>query len=179
MMKKIDIHDNENESMNKKHSRLYYKIYNLLENLNSYMNYDFHEVGLVMPYKDIPEESKNVLNLAKLELITDIFIRKHNYYKREYSEKMNELQTIFDKSKKLQKNLEQIKNIKIKFEKERDKINNKNKKVIILPTHKLYINNILAKKLIMKKLREQKKKKKETIDDYLYDLYEKEDKLLL
>ena len=171
---KYYIHDNENDSINKKHSILYYKIYNLLEHLNSYMNYDFHELGLVVPYKDIPEESKNVLNLAKLELITDIFIRKHNYYKKEYSEKMNELQTVFDKSKKLQKNLEQIKNIKIKFEKERDKINNKNKKVIILPTHKLYINNILAKKLIMKKLREQKKKKKETIDDYLYDLYDKE-----
>jgi len=140
------------------------------------MNYDFHKVGLVKPYKDIPEESQTVLNLAKLELITDIFIRKHIYYKKEYSEKMNELQAGLDKSKKLQKNLEQIKNIKIKFEKERDKIFNKNKKVIILPTHKLYFNNILAKKLIMKKLREQKKKKKETIDDYLYDLYDEEDK---
>lgn len=172
---KYYVHDNENDIMNKKHSMLYYKTYNLLENLNSYMNYDFHKAGLVKPYKDIPEESQIVFNLAKLELITDIFIRKHNYYKKEYSEKMNDLQVIFDKSKKLQKNLEQIKNIKIQFEKERDKIFNKNKKIIILPTHKLYINNILAKKLIMKKLREQKKKKKETIDDYLYDLYEKED----
>ena len=171
---KYYIHDNDNDSMNKKHSILYYKIYNLLEHLNSYMNYDFHEAGLVMPYKDIPEESQNVLNLAKLELITDIFIRNHNYYKKEYSEKMNELQAIFDKSKKLQKNLEQIKTIKIKFEKERNKIFKKNKKVIILPTHKLYINNILAKRLIMKKLKEQKKKKKETIEDYLYDLYDNE-----
>ena len=171
---KYYIHDNDNDSMNKKHSILYYKIYNLLEHLNSYMNYDFHEAGLVMPYKDIPEESQNVLNLAKLELITDIFIRNHNYYKKEYSEKMNELQAIFDKSKKLQKNLEQIKTIKIKFEKERNKIFKKNKKVIILPTHKLYINNILAKRLIMKKLKEQKKIKKETIEDYLYDLYDNE-----
>jgi len=172
---KYSIHDSENDSNHKKHSILYYKIYNLLENLNGYMNYDFHKVGLVKPYKDIPEESQTVLNLAKLELITDIFIRKHIYYKKEYSEKMNELQAGLDKSKKLQKNLEQIKNIKIKFEKERDKIFNKNKKVIILPTHKLYFNNILAKKLIMKKLREQKKKKKETIDDYLYDLYDEDE----
>jgi hypothetical protein len=173
---KYYIHDSENDLMNKKHSILYYKVYHLLEHLNSYMNYDFHQIGLVKPYKDIPEESQIVLNLAKLELITDIFLRKHNYYKKEYSEKMNDLQAIFDKSKKLQKNLEQIKSIKIKFEKERNKIFNKNKKIIILPTHKLYINNILAKKLIMKKLREQKKKKKETIDDYLYDLYDSEDK---
>ena len=169
---KFYIHDSESDLMNKKHSVLYYKVYNILEHLNSYMNYDFHQVGLVKPYKDIPEESQIVLNLAKLELIADIFMSKHNYYKKEYSEKMNDLQVIFDKSKKLQKNLEQIKNIKIKFEKERDKIFNKNKKIIILPTHKLYINNILAKKLIMKKLKEQKKKKKETIDDYLYDLYD-------
>ena len=137
---KYYVHDNEKDLMNKKHSMLYYKTYILLENLNSYKNYDFHKTGLVKPYKDIHEESQIVFNLAKLELITDIFIRKHNYYKKEYSEKINDLQVIFDKSKKLQKNLEQIKNIKIQFEKERDKIFNKNKKIRILPTHKLYNN---------------------------------------
>ena len=85
---------------------------------------------------------------------------------------MNNFQTLLDKNKKLKKNMEQRKNIKLKLERERNKIFKKYNKIIILPTHKLNVNNVLTKKLILKKYREQRKNKEEIIDDYLYDLYE-------
>ena len=85
---------------------------------------------------------------------------------------MNNFQTLLDKNKKLKKNIEQRKNIKLKLERERNKIFKKYNKIIILPTHKLNVNNVLARKLILKKYREQRKNKEEIIDDYLYDLYE-------
>ena len=89
---------------------------------------------------------------------------------------MNNFQTLLDKNRKLKKNVEQRKNIKLKYEKERDKIFKKYNKILILPTRKLNINNVLTKKLILKKIREQKKNKEENIDDYLYDLYNNENK---
>ena len=166
--------EEEDESTNKKHSKLYYKTSKILYNLNSYINYDFEKVGLIKTYKNISEESIIILNLTKIEILTDILIEKNISFKKNFSDKMNNFQTLLDKNKKLKKNIEQRKNIKIKLEKERDKIFRKYNKIIILPTHKININNVLTKKLILKKYREKKKNKEEIIDDYLYDLYEKE-----
>ena len=87
---------------------------------------------------------------------------------------MTNFQTLLDKNKKIKKNIEQRKNIKLKLIRERDKIFKKYNKIIILPTHKLNINNVLAKKLILKKYREQRKKREEIIDDYLFDFYDSE-----
>ena len=171
----IDINENEEEgSQNKKHSNLYYKTSLLLNNLNDYIKYDFQKVGIIKSYKNIPEEEQIVLNLTKLEIISDIFMRKHNMFKINFLDKMNNIKSLLDKNKKLKKNIELIKNNKIKFEKERYKIFKKNSKKTILPTRKMDINNILARNLMMKKMREQKNNKQESIDDYLNDLYEDE-----
>ena len=171
----IDNNDeDEEEFINKKYTKLYYKTSKLLNNLNSYINYDFQKIGIVKSYKNISEESLILLNLTKIEILTDIFIAKNTSFKKNFSDKMNNFQTLLDKNKKLKKNIEQRKNIKLKLERERDKIFKKYNKIVILPTHKLNINNVLTKKLILKKYREQKKNKEEIIDDYLYDLYESE-----
>ena len=162
----------EDELVNKKHTKLYYKTSKILDNLNSYIYYDFVKAGIVKSYKNITEESQIVLNLTKIEILTDIFIEKNASFKKNFSDKMNNFQTLLDKNKKLKKNMEQIKNIKLKLERERNKIFKKYNKIIILPTHKLNVNNVLTKKLILKKYREQRKNKEEIIDDYLYDLYE-------
>ena len=169
----IDNNDeDEEEFINKKYTKLYYKTSKLLNNLNSYINYDFQKIGIVKSYKNISEESLILLNLTKIEILTDIFIAKNTSFKKNFSDKMNNFQTLLDKNKKLKKNIEQRKNIKLKLERERDKIFKKYNKIVILPTHKLNINNVLTKKLILKKYREQKKNREEIIDDYLYDLYE-------
>ena len=164
--------EEEDEFTNKKQNKLFYKTLRLLYNLNSYINFDFEKVGLLKAYKNISEESKIILNLTKIEILTDIFIAKNISFKKNFSDKMNNFQTLLDKNKKLKKNLEQRKNIKIKFEKERDKIFKKYNKIIILPSRKLNVNNVLTKKLILKKYREKRKNKEAIIDDYLYDLYE-------
>ena len=164
--------EEEDEFTNKKQNKLFYKTLRLLYNLNSYINFDFEKVGLLKAYKNISEESKIKLNLTKIEILTDIFIAKNISFKKNFSDKMNNFQTLLDKNKKLKKNLEQRKNIKIKFEKERDKIFKKYNKIIILPSRKLNVNNVLTKKLILKKYREKRKNKEAIIDDYLYDLYE-------
>ena len=164
--------EEEDEFTNKKQNKLFYKTSRLLYNLNSYINFDFEKVGLLKAYKNISEESKIILNLTKIEILTDIFIAKNISFKKNFSDKMNNFQTLLDKNKKLKKNLEQRKNIKIKFEKERDKIFKKYNKIIILPSRKLNVNNVLTKKLILKKYREKRKNKEAIIDDYLYDLYE-------
>ena len=164
----------DEEFINRKHTKLYYKTAKLLDNLNSYINYDFEKIGIVKSYKNVFEESLIILNLTKIEILTDIFIAKNTSFKKNFSDKMNNFQTLLDKNKKLKKNIEQRKNIKLRLEKERDKIFKKYSKIIILPTHKLNVNNVLTKKLILKKYREQKKNKEEIIDDYLFDLYENE-----
>ena len=164
--------EEEDEFTNKKQNKLFYKTSRLLYNLNNYINFDFEKVGLLKAYKNISEESKIILNLTKIEILTDIFIAKNISFKKNFSDKMNNFQTLLDKNKKLKKNLEQRKNIKIKFEKERDKIFKKYNKIIILPSRKLNVNNVLTKKLILKKYREKRKNKEAIIDDYLYDLYE-------
>jgi hypothetical protein len=166
----IDSNDEDDEEfVNKKYTKLYYKTSKLLNNLNSHINYDFQKIGIVKSYKNITEESLILLNLTKIEILTDIFIAKNTSFKKNFSDKMNNFQTLLDKNKKLKKNIEQRKNIKLKLERERDKIFKKYNKIIILPTHKLNINNVLTKKLILKKYREQKKNREEIIDDYLYD----------
>lgn len=168
--------DKDDDEITKKHTKLYYKTNKILDNLNSYIYYDFEKAGLTQSYKNISEESLIVLNLTKIEIITDIFIEKNNSFKINFSDKMNNFQTLLDKNRKLKKNVEQRKNIKLKYERERDKIFKKYNKILILPTRKLNINNVLTKKLILKKIREQKKNKEENIDDYLYDLYNNENK---
>ena len=162
----------EDELTNKKHTKLFYKTSKILNNLNRYIYYDFIKPGIIKSYKNITEESEIVLNLTKIEILIDIFIEKNTSFKKNFSDKMNNFQTLLDKNKKLKKNIEQRKNIKLKLERERNKIFKKYNKIIILPTHKLNVNNVLAKKLILKKYREQRKNKEEIIDDYLYDLYE-------
>ena len=171
----IDNNDeDEDEFINRKHTKLYYKTSKLLDNLISYINYDFEKIGIIKTNKDIYEESLIILNLTKIEILTDIIITKNSSFKKNFYDKMNNFQILLDKNKKLKKNIEQRKNIKLKLERERNKIFKKYNKIIILPTHKLNINNVLTKKLILKKYREQKKNKEETLDDYLLDLYESE-----
>ena len=166
--------DDEDEIILKKHTKLYYKTSKILDNLNKYINYDFQKNGIVKTYKKVSEESLILSNLSKIEILNDILISNNIFFKKNFSEEMTNFQTLLDKNKKIKKNIEQRKNIKLKLIRERDKIFKKYNKIIILPTHKLNINNVLAKKLILKKYREQRKKREEIIDDYLFDLYDSE-----
>ena len=128
----IDSNEGDDEEfINRKHTKLYYKTAKLLDNLNSYINYDFEKIGFVKSYKNVFEESLIILNLTKIEILTDIFIAKNTSFKKNFSDKMNNFQTLLDKNKKLKKNIEQRKNIKLKLERERVKIFKKYNKIII------------------------------------------------
>ncbi len=53
----IDNNDeDEDEFINRKHTKLYYKTSKLLDNLISYINYDFEKIGIIKTNKDIYEE---------------------------------------------------------------------------------------------------------------------------
>ena len=75
----------------------------------------------------------NNIKFTKIEILTDIFIAKNTSFKKNFSDKMNNFQTLLDKNKKLKKNIEQRKNIKLKLEKERDKIFKKYRKLYFYP----------------------------------------------
>ena len=79
----IDSNEGDNdEYISIKHTKLYYKTAKLLDNLNSYINFDFEKIGIVKSYKNVFEESLIMLNLTKIEILTDIFITKNTSFKK-------------------------------------------------------------------------------------------------
>ena len=126
---------------------------------------------IVVSIRKLSEQQLILFNLSKIEIIIDILVKKNKSYKEIYPEKMNELKILLDREKKYIKNIEQLNNIKMQYEEERRKIIKKYEKILILPTHKININNFRNQKTINSvnhstKASKNKNKSMEDIDDY-------------
>ena len=156
----------------KKHSKIYNKTQQILSNIKSLSNYTFKKEAInKTTIRKISEQQLILFNLSKIEIIIDILVKKNKSYKEIYPEKMYELKILLDREKKYIKNIEQLNNIKMQYEEERRKIIKKYEKILILPTHKININNFRNQKNINSvnhstKASKNKNKSMEDIDDY-------------
>ena len=169
--KKYKVKINENNTT-KKHSKIYNKTQQILSNIKSLSNYTFKKEAInKTSIRKISEQQLILFNLSKIEIIIDILVKKNKSYKEIYPEKMYELKILLDREKKYIKNIEQLNNIKMQYEEERRKIIKKYEKILILPTHKININNFRNQKNINSvnhstKASKNKNKSMEDIDDY-------------
>ena len=160
----------KNKSKKKKrHSKLYYKIELLFNNLNDYKKFDFSENIPVKIESETTEEIQIIQIMKKIERITSYILEKNRQYLINNKEQIQTLQNLLAKKKKIEKTNEQKRNIIIKFEKERKKIFEKNSKILFLPKRKLSIFNIFDKKINSQKSKSQQKIKIDLLNDYLYD----------
>ena len=156
----------------KKHSKIYNKTQQILSNIKSLSNYTFKKEAInKTTIRKISEQQLILFNLSKIEIIIDILVKKNKSYKEIYPEKMYELKILLDREKKYIKNIEQLNNIKMQYEEETRKIIKKYEKILILPTHKININNFRNQKNINSvnhstKASKNKNKSMEDIDDY-------------
>lgn len=155
----------EDEDKNLSNNQLYYKTNKIVNNLNKYVNYNFE-----VSKKIIKGNKGNALilyNLSKLEILIYIIRNKIEEFKRKFPNKINIFHQLLDRNKRIRKalELENMKELKIKIENKR--INEKNSKVIIIPAHKIYNNNMISKSLNLRKKKLKKELKAESIYDYL------------
>ena len=155
--------NNENIIIN--HTKLYYKVIKIMNNLNKYIKYEFTNSKKIV--KEEKEEELIIINLSKLEVMIDSFMNDIDSFKRNNPNKINLFISLIDKEKKIRKIKEQKKLKELAEKLEINKINKKFNKSIVLPTHKINSFDILSKKLNSMKFRIKKEKKAETIEDYL------------
>ena len=74
---------------------------------------------------------------------------------------------LIDRNKRIRNALEQKNIIELKLKNENKRIYEKNEKLVIIPTHKLNYNNMLAKNLNKKKNKIKNEIKVETVYDFL------------
>ena len=165
---KIFLIKNKSKQKNR-HSKLYYKIELLFNNLNDYKKFDFSENIPVKIESETTEEIQIIQIMKKIERITSYILEKNRQYLINNKEQIQTLQNLLAKKKKIEKTNEQKRNIFIKFEKERKKIFEKNNKILFLPKRKLSIFNIFDKKINSQKSKSQQKIKIDLLNDYLYD----------
>ena len=154
----------------KKRSKIYYKIEIIFKNLNEYKKIDFKFIEKYKEKGEITEEEQIIEMIKKIEKITAYILEKNRNYLINNKEQMQELQNSLVKRKKIEKTNEQKRNLRLKFEKERKKIFDKNSKILFLQKRKLAIFNVNDKKYGIKKSKSQQKIKIDKISDYLYDL---------
>ena len=157
-----------------KHSTLYYKVQFLFNFLNNYKKFEMSEKKSDKEKikGEITEEILIIQMIKKIERIIAFILEKNRRYLINNTEQIKYYQNLFAKKKKIEKTNEQKRNIILRFEKEKQKIFEKNNKILFIPKRKLSIYNIYDKKII-KKSKSQQNIKVEKIEDYLYDLNEK------
>ena len=137
----------------------------MINNFNKYLKYDFGESKLII--RGNKENALILYNLSKLEILTNIIMNKIEVFKRKFPNKISLLQQLIDKNKRIRKNLEQKNNNELKLKIENKRINEKNEKLIIIPSHKIYNFNMISKNLNLRKNRVKKEFKEESIFEYL------------
>ena len=155
--------NNENNII--KHTKLYYTIVKIINNLNKYIKCEFK--GSINLIKEDKEKELIIANLSKLELMIDSYMNDIVLFKRNNPDKINLFHSLIEKQKKIRKINEQKKLNKLAEKLEKNKINKKYNKFIVLPSHKINSFDIWSKELNSRKFRIRKEKKAETIGDYL------------
>ena len=157
-----------------KHSALYYKVQFLFNFLNNYKKFEISEkkTDKEKIKGEITEEILIIQMIKKIERIIAFILEKNRRYIINNNEQIKYYQNLLAKKKKIEKTNEQKRNIILRFEKEKQKIFEKNNKILFIPKRKLSIFNIYDKKVI-KKSKSQQNIKVDKIEDYLYDLNEK------
>ena len=155
--------DDDEETMN--NNKLYYKTNKMINDFNKYIKYEFEEKKYL-----IRGDKKNALilyNLSKLEILVNTFMSKVAKFKKEFPNKLNFYKMLIDRNKRIRNALEQKNIIELKLKNENKRIYEKNEKLVIIPTHKLNYNNMLAKNLNKKKNKIKNEIKVETVYDFL------------
>lgn len=155
----------EDEDKNIANNQLYYKTNKIINNLNKFVKYDF---GISKKIIRGNKENKLILyNLSNLEILIYIILNKIAEFKKKFPNKLNDFHQLLEKNKRIRKALElkNMKELKLKFENQR--INEKNEKVIFIPVHKIYDNNMIAKHINLRKNKVKREFKVENIYDYL------------
>ena len=160
----LNIKDDNDDTINLKKNTLYSKTIKIVNDINEYIKYDFDKSKLFIKGNKI---STIVLyNLTKLEILVNIFNSRIEEFKNKYPNKIVLFQTMVDKNRKIRKINEQKKLNELKDKYERNRIIEKNNKIII-PKHKILNYNMMSRNMNLKKNKTKKELKIETIYDYL------------
>lgn len=153
-------------SKNQKHSKLFIKVSSILKNLNKELKYELDIDDKIRG--EITEEKIIIQMIRRIEMIIIKFLAIYKEEKINYANEIREFKIVYDRQRKIQKNIEQRKNILRKFELERKRIFDRHNKILFIPNKKVDFKKQNKKNSNCddsSKLEEKSNK----IDEFLYD----------
>ena len=160
---------NYDNSENKNHSKLYYKIKKLFILLKNYIKTEEN-----MKKGDIIT-TENDLILTMLKKIEDglnEFIKNEANFGKKNLEEIKKLKLIIEKQKKIMKGQKKMALIKAKYENMKKKIEEKNNKIYFIPKSRKRSVSASLNKRIREKRKVEELNKEKKFEDFIEDLYE-------
>ena len=137
-----------------------------MKNLNKELKYELDIDDKIRG--EITEEKIIIQMIRRIEMIIIKFLAIYKEEKINYANEIREFKIVYDRQRKIQKNIEQRKNILRKFELERKRIFDRHNKILFIPNKKVDFKKQNKKNSNCddsSKLEEKSNK----IDEFLYD----------
>ena len=145
------------------YNELYFKTINIFNNLSEYINYNFSYIKK----PKFTENLKEIIlyNFEKIEALTNVLLKKINKFKEDNPDKAKIFKNMMIENRKMRNDLEQRKKNELILKLKKEKVAEKNKKVISIKRVNIYNYNLMAK--YKKRNKPKKIIKADTIFDYL------------